>query len=263
MNLIKKYWWILLLIIIILIAIPFIINESYKANKGYETLWGAKEVLAFYGSMLTFLGTCFLGALALWQNRKANETNQNLVKSQMIAQWHSNISLNKIILSEYIKASTSQHVWSYGIINGSNIYTVARKTFFFEFHLNSSPSPTYITFNSLMLIFCNNDLKEHKYALVPNKLVANTSKFTVRNSTIGGCTLNLHFAEDNNNLDIIIEQSSYIRGSLNISFVNPFGVRTSGHYEYLCHKNSTDGEIIFECSSFFTNDESFSVRMSN
>lgn len=58
-------WWVWLIALAIILAVPFAINESYKAGKGYQTLWEAKDVLSFYGSFLAFLGTIALGALAL------------------------------------------------------------------------------------------------------------------------------------------------------------------------------------------------------
>lgn len=48
---------------IIAIAVPFFINELYKDNAGYITIWGAEEVLAFYGELLGSLAT--IGAVYL------------------------------------------------------------------------------------------------------------------------------------------------------------------------------------------------------
>jgi len=55
----KKIWiWIcIIVILIVLISIPFIINESYKAVWGYITMWGAEELLAFYGNLLAAVTT--------------------------------------------------------------------------------------------------------------------------------------------------------------------------------------------------------------
>lgn len=73
-------WWVWLIALAIILAVPFAINESYKAGTGYQTLWGAKDVLSFYGSFLAFLGTVALGALALWQNKKASQTNELIME---------------------------------------------------------------------------------------------------------------------------------------------------------------------------------------
>lgn len=60
--------------LLIILIIPFLINEAYmvglRTDRVYKTLWDAKEVLAFYGSFLSFLGTASLGVLALLQNHK-------------------------------------------------------------------------------------------------------------------------------------------------------------------------------------------------
>lgn len=75
-----KKWWIWVLALVIIIAIPFIINESYKRGGGYTTMWDAADMLSFYGSFLAFLGTVALGVLALWQNKKANEINDMIME---------------------------------------------------------------------------------------------------------------------------------------------------------------------------------------
>ena len=67
---------IILLLILLLFGVPYIINELYKAPHGYLTLWEAKDVLSFYGSVLSFIGTVFLGTLALYQNYSFKESNK-------------------------------------------------------------------------------------------------------------------------------------------------------------------------------------------
>ena len=36
----------------LIIGIPVIINECYKANSGYLTVWSGADVLGYYGSIL-------------------------------------------------------------------------------------------------------------------------------------------------------------------------------------------------------------------
>ncbi len=50
----KKFKYILLGIVflIFIVGIPIGINESYKFGRGYITLWEAKDVLLYYGSLL-------------------------------------------------------------------------------------------------------------------------------------------------------------------------------------------------------------------
>ena len=50
-------------------------------------MWGTEDVLNFYGTFLSFIGTVSLGAIALWQNKKANElclTSIHLMKDFFI-----------------------------------------------------------------------------------------------------------------------------------------------------------------------------------
>lgn len=40
------------LVMLLIVAVPIIINECYKPNKGYITVWGGAEVLSYYGTLL-------------------------------------------------------------------------------------------------------------------------------------------------------------------------------------------------------------------
>ncbi|MEL7603433.1 MAG: hypothetical protein AAGU77_09790, partial [Bacillota bacterium] len=79
----KKWWvWLLgILVLGILIYIPFHINNIYYAIN--QASFTASDMLQFYGSILAFLGTIFLGALALWQNNRLSKTNQALAMLQL------------------------------------------------------------------------------------------------------------------------------------------------------------------------------------
>ena len=46
-----------LLMLFLVVGIPIIINEAYKANKGYLTVWGGSEVLSYYGTLLGVAAT--------------------------------------------------------------------------------------------------------------------------------------------------------------------------------------------------------------
>ena len=85
---IYKKWWFwasIVLLIILVVLVPFLINESYKTtlipeSDKYSTKWSAADALAYYGAALSFVGTIVLGALAFWQNEKAQETNNRLLE---------------------------------------------------------------------------------------------------------------------------------------------------------------------------------------
>lgn len=57
----KKPWikWCALVIgaLAAIVGVPIIINECYKANSGYMTIWGAADVLSYYGTILGTLAT--------------------------------------------------------------------------------------------------------------------------------------------------------------------------------------------------------------
>ena len=47
-----KWFLFVLALLAVVIGIPIIINESYKANSGYMTMWGAADALSYYGAIL-------------------------------------------------------------------------------------------------------------------------------------------------------------------------------------------------------------------
>ena len=74
---IKKHKLIVIISSIILIfGVPLIIHVLFKIHAGIpflEAEWSAGEMLGYYGSILSFIGTVVLGALALYQNRLIKE----------------------------------------------------------------------------------------------------------------------------------------------------------------------------------------------
>lgn len=79
-NWIKKHKVLLVLIslavLFALVGIPLIINLLFKFNCGismFQAEWSAGEALGYYGSVLSFIGTVVLGALALYQNHIIKE----------------------------------------------------------------------------------------------------------------------------------------------------------------------------------------------
>lgn len=93
----KKRWHYLLFLVLFIVslAIPIGINEAYKAGGGYITLWGAPDVLAFYGAYISFIGTVVLGIIAVEQNKKAHKLNEQMQKLQQ-AQFVSMVSVKQL-----------------------------------------------------------------------------------------------------------------------------------------------------------------------
>lgn len=87
-ELLKKPWLYIILFLASLV-IPFVINWAYKcglnSENSFVTMWGADDMLSFYGSYLSAIGTIVLGIVAIHQNNKASEQveRSNELASQM------------------------------------------------------------------------------------------------------------------------------------------------------------------------------------
>lgn len=53
----KWYLWMVSagIVLLLTIGVPFLINELYKNNSGYMTIWGAADVLSYYGLIVAAL----------------------------------------------------------------------------------------------------------------------------------------------------------------------------------------------------------------
>ena len=85
----KKCIRVLLAIIIIMIIlfIPLAINILYKYDFKIwwlESEWSAGDALNFYAGFLSFGGTVILGAISIWQTKKANKISEELLKKDML-----------------------------------------------------------------------------------------------------------------------------------------------------------------------------------
>lgn len=94
---VKRVIFVILLVLLTTLGIAVVINESYKVGKGYITLWQPADTLAFYGSYLSFIGTVLLGVVAVYQNKKAQDLNQQLQKLQQ-AQYISMVTATKVMV---------------------------------------------------------------------------------------------------------------------------------------------------------------------
>lgn len=64
-------------------GIPILINELYKMDAGYMTLWGASDVLSFYSVILSGLITIGVLAATIFYNNRVTEKQINLARSQV------------------------------------------------------------------------------------------------------------------------------------------------------------------------------------
>ena len=68
-----------LAVLFLLIGVPLIINILFKipaTTTFLEAEWNASDALAYYGAILSFIGTVVLGALALYQNHIIREESK-------------------------------------------------------------------------------------------------------------------------------------------------------------------------------------------
>lgn len=94
---------IIVVVFVALFIIPMIINALYLGDIWYRTVWEGKDILEFYGNVLAFLGTVFLGGLALWQNKELNEINQNLMEHQYKPVLYANITRPRLDATEELR----------------------------------------------------------------------------------------------------------------------------------------------------------------
>lgn len=73
---------IILVIIFLVFIVPIIINECYKLNKGYITVWNAEDVLNYYGTLLGAIVSVLLLAITIVYNRKQIICDKTLQKQQ-------------------------------------------------------------------------------------------------------------------------------------------------------------------------------------
>ncbi len=78
------FWFVVIIVcIILIIVVPIIINESYKMNKGYITLWDASDVLSYYAVVLSGIITIVALIVTIHFTSKDTEKQLNFYKSQV------------------------------------------------------------------------------------------------------------------------------------------------------------------------------------
>lgn len=81
----KKWWFIFFLVfvfIFFIFIIPIIINELYKLEDGYITIWGATDVLSFYSVVLSGLITIFALIVTIYYSKKDTKKQIDFYMSQ-------------------------------------------------------------------------------------------------------------------------------------------------------------------------------------
>lgn len=81
----KKWWFYIALILIFIFfifIIPIIINELYKLEDGYITLWDATDVLSFYSVVLSGLITILALIMTIYYSKKDTKKQIDFYMSQ-------------------------------------------------------------------------------------------------------------------------------------------------------------------------------------
>ena len=88
-----------ILSLIIILSIPRAIDFSYLSEKltPLTTTFSSSDILSFYGVFLSFLASTFLGAVALWQTKQANDITK---QANDITKQANDISNRMLLLEE-------------------------------------------------------------------------------------------------------------------------------------------------------------------
>lgn len=94
------------LLLVILVA-PYVINELYKSQSGYLTLWEVKDMLQYVVSACGVIGTTALGFVAIYANEKMAVTNEEMsviTKRSLVKEQRSEIPL-----LDYVKVHDNEN----------------------------------------------------------------------------------------------------------------------------------------------------------
>jgi hypothetical protein len=85
----KKFfkWLGIIFLVLTILSVPLIINILFKFDFNVwwlESEWSAGEALSFYGCLLSFTGTIILGAISIWQTKKANNISKQLLDKDLL-----------------------------------------------------------------------------------------------------------------------------------------------------------------------------------
>lgn len=110
-----KIFIVIIVGIFIVAGIPLIINETYKVNTGYLTLWGAADVLSYYGMILGALLTIFALVVTITFTKrqiqrdsylKAEKEKWNKIETEIVKALD---AINPARASDLINQSLSQN----------------------------------------------------------------------------------------------------------------------------------------------------------
>ncbi len=66
----QRYIAVIIFFVVLIIGVPICINEIYKINFGYITMWGPSDVLSYYGAVLGGLITVITLSITIFFTQK-------------------------------------------------------------------------------------------------------------------------------------------------------------------------------------------------
>lgn len=219
----KKWWFYLLLIlclIIVILLIPIIINESYKVNSGYVTLWDASDVLSFYSVLLSGLISISSLIATIYFSKKDTEKQINAFKAQ--------IKLPFFVITTIKEQATSNafdclgnHVWQQRFfINRGAMADINIRIGLKNIGDGVPISPIWIV----------NDIEEAKNSSIES----DSSEFVIK-YTLSQKLINNHI-ESQSNIDFV--------ELIELNYKNGFGVKLMQTIEVKCTWSSIDNSLL-------------------
>jgi len=124
----KKYMVAIIIVFIAFaVATPFIINCLYMIGRNLpepNTAFSASDMIVLYGSILTFIGTTTLGAVAVYQGRKSQKLAENMqqLEQAKFAPIFSVTKVEKRIMTASDLQSDNRRRPNYEIFDMLNLY---------------------------------------------------------------------------------------------------------------------------------------------
>jgi len=143
---------ILIAFIAFAVAGPYIINEAYKLNRGYITIWGAPELLVYYGAVLSGSATIFAVLATIHSTRKAQLEERKFAVKPWLTSTLEPVNFKEQIVHlkqvNTIYVSREDGLWTTsktmppGLINGEQ--TIAQSVYIIAYEVSNVGGDTAI-----------------------------------------------------------------------------------------------------------------------
>jgi hypothetical protein len=232
---IKEHWiksiFIIIGILLALILPPFVVHWMFKTparNTFFEQTWGPGDLITYLAGFEAFLGTVFLGIVAVRQNDKANELNKRLVdieeKSSLLARYP-----NLDFKAQDVKPTNFWDVLDYKYIlfcsketaDEYRLNSVSKDNYYlFPIQItNHSSSSVKIELSEMSLVPFSKNHPPEKYEVMPSEFPIKSLFLSSNEDNCFGFLINPLIASINN----------IYRGTIILSVVNS----VSEEYKYI------------------------------